>query len=173
MRCHWAFSAAFLAILTAVLPGRAAVIGAPMLRDGLEIVPGMQTGVTLDRSPSPVARNPDAVFLVADVHAAKDDAYGFGEHGFIPYLSVSYALTKDDAPTFKKAGLLYPVAAKSGPHYAAATELAGAGTYHLTYIVSPPSAHGMLRRTDKTGGVPDWWKPINASWTFTYPQNKN
>ena len=59
------------------------------------------------------------------------------------------------------------------PHYAAPTELAGAGTYHLTYIVSPPSAHGMLRQTDKAGGVPDWWKPINASWTFTYPQNKN
>ena len=173
MRCHWAFSVAFLAILTAVLPGRAAVIGGPLLRDGLEIVPSMQTGVTLDRSPNPVGRNPDAIFLVADVHAAKDDAHGFGEHAFIPYLSVSYALTKDDAPTFKKAGLFYPVAAKSGPHYAAPTELAGAGTYHLTYIVSPPSAHGMLRQTDKAGGVPDWWKPINASWTFTYPQNKN
>ena len=67
----------------------------------------------------------------------------------------------------------FPVAARSGPHYAAATELAGPGTYHLTYIVSPPSAHGMLRQTDKAGGVPDWWKPINASWTFAYPQNKN
>ena len=88
-------------------------------------------------------------------------------------LGVSYVLTKDDAPTFKKSGLLYPVAAKNGPHYAAATELAGAGTYRLTYIVSPPSSHGMLRQIDKTNGVPDWWKPINASWTFTYPQNKN
>jgi uncharacterized protein involved in high-affinity Fe2+ transport len=27
----------------------------------------------------------------------------------------------------------------------------------------------MLRQTDKLGGVPDWWKPITASWTFTYP----
>jgi uncharacterized protein involved in high-affinity Fe2+ transport len=142
-----------------------------LLRDGLEIVPGMLTGVELDRSPNPVGS--DAVFLVADIHAAKSDAHGFGEHAFIPYLSVSYLLTKDDAPTFKKSGLLYPVAAKSGPHYAAATELAGPGAYHLTYIVSPPSAHGMLRQTDKAGGVPDWWKPINANWTFTYPQNKN
>jgi uncharacterized protein involved in high-affinity Fe2+ transport len=29
----------------------------------------------------------------------------------------------------------------------------------------------MLRRTDKTDGVADWWKPITASWTFIYPQN--
>ena len=69
--------------------------------------------------------------------------------------------------------MLYPVAAKSGPHYAAATELAGPGTYRLTYIVSPPSAHGMLRQTDSHGGVPDWWKPITASWTFTYPSTRN
>jgi uncharacterized protein involved in high-affinity Fe2+ transport len=29
----------------------------------------------------------------------------------------------------------------------------------------------MMRRTDKGGGVPDWWKPITASWTFSYPIN--
>jgi uncharacterized protein involved in high-affinity Fe2+ transport len=167
MRVLWA------ALLVAVSPAEAAVIGGPLLRDGLEIVPSMQSGVELDRSPNPVGRSPDAVFLVADVHAAKSDAHGFGEHAFIPYLSVSYLLTKDDAPTFKKSGLLYPVAARSGPHYAAATELAGPGSDHLTFIVSPPSAHGMLRQNDKAGGVPDWWKPINASWTFAYPQNKN
>jgi uncharacterized protein involved in high-affinity Fe2+ transport len=159
------------ALSIAVSPAGAAVIGAPLLRDGLEIAPSLHSGVELDRSPNAIGRGPDAVFLVADVRAAKDDVHGFGENAFIPYLSVSYALTKDGAPTFKKAGLLYPIAAKSGPHYAAATEFAGPGTYHLTYIVSPPSAHGMLRQTDKTGGVPDWWKPINASWTFTYPQN--
>jgi uncharacterized protein involved in high-affinity Fe2+ transport len=173
MRCLWAFPAAFLALLTAAIPGRAAAIGGPLLRDGLEIVPSLLSDVVLDRSPNAIGRSPVAVFLVADVHAAKDDAHGFGERAFIPYLSVSYVLTKDDAPTFKKSGLLYPVAAKSGPHYAAPTELAGPGTYHLTYIVSPPSAHGMLRQTDKADGVPEWWKPINANWTFTYPQNKN
>jgi uncharacterized protein involved in high-affinity Fe2+ transport len=169
MRVLWAVSA----LLLAVSPARAAAIGAPVLRDGMEIAPSMQSGVELDRSPNPISRSPDAVFLVADIRATREDPHGFGERAFIPYLSVSYALTKDDAPTFKKSGLLYPVAAKNGPHYAAATELAGAGTYRLTYIVSPPSSHGMLRQIDKTNGVPDWWKPINASWTFTYPQNKN
>jgi uncharacterized protein involved in high-affinity Fe2+ transport len=168
MRLLRALSAACLAVFSTVVPGQAAVLGGPLLRDGLEIVPSALSGVELDRA---LTHGPDAIFLAAEIHATKGEAHGFSEHAFIPYLSVSYALSKEDTPTFKKAGLLYPVAAKSGPHYAAAVELAGPGTYHLTYIISPPSAHGMLRRTDKTDGVADWWKPITASWTFTYPQN--
>jgi hypothetical protein len=144
----------------------AAVIGGPLLRDGVEIVPSALTGVELDR-PAAMSRAADTVFLVADVHAGKDEPHGFAD--FIPYLSISYALTKDGTPTFKKAGLLYPVATKTGAQYGASAEMAGPGTYHLTYIISPPSAHGMLRRTDKAGGVPDWFKPITGNWTFTYP----
>jgi uncharacterized protein involved in high-affinity Fe2+ transport len=158
---------AVAAVLMAILPARAAVIGGPLLRDGVEIIPTVLTEVALDKGSA--IRTADFIFLAADIHAGAGEAHGFAEHAFIPYLSVSYALTKDDAPTFKKAGLLYPVATKSGPHYAAAADLAGPGTYHLTYIVSPPSSHGMMRRTDKAGGVPDWWKPITANWTFTYP----
>lgn len=171
MRCPWA---PVLAVLTLAVPAvlagpvAAAVLGGPLLRDGLEIVPSMESGVEMDRT---VTRGAEAVFLVADVHATRGETHGFAERAFIPYLSISYALTKDDAPTYKKAGLLYPVATKDGPHYAAAAELAGPGTYHLTYIISPPSSHGMLRRTDKAGGVPEWWKPLTANWTFTYPGN--
>src|SRR5471030_140679 len=170
MRSLPAFCAVLLAVIPALIPWgvEAAVIGGPLLRDGIEIVPGTQTGVELDR-PGAMSRAADTVFLMADVHAGKDEPHGFAEHAFIPYLSISYALTKDDTPTFKKAGLLYPVAAKDGPHYGASTEMAGPGAYRLTYIVSPPSAHGMLRRTDKAGGVPDWFKPITGNWVFTYP----
>jgi uncharacterized protein involved in high-affinity Fe2+ transport len=164
MRSLWAF----FAVLLAVIPARAAIIGGPLLRDGIEVVPSTLTGVELDR-PAAMSRAADSVFLVADVHAGKDEAHGFAEHAFIPYLSISYALTKDDTPTFKKAGLLYPVAGKSGAQYGASAEMAGPGTYRLTYIISPPSAHGMLRRTDKADGVPDWFKPITANWTFVYP----
>src|SRR5258706_16469899 len=166
MRSVWAFFSIFL---VAAVPAGAAVIGGPLLRDGLEIVPSTLSGAQLDRSPATMDGSADSMFLVADIRATKDEAHGFAGHAFIPYLSVSYALTKDEAPTFKKAGLLFPVASKDGPHYAAATELAGPGTYHLTYIVSPPSSHGMMRRTDKAGGVPDWGKPITANWAFTYP----
>ncbi|HKQ46023.1 MAG TPA: iron transporter [Rhizomicrobium sp.] len=159
------------AILLAAAPVQAASIGEPVLRDGVAIAAKTMTGLELDRLPAGMSRSADAVFLVADVHVAKDGVHGFSENAFIPYLSISYALTKDGAPTFKKAGLLYPVAAKSGPHYAASADMAGPGIYHLTYIVSPPSSRGMIRQTDKTGGVPDWWKPITVQWTFTYAGN--
>jgi uncharacterized protein involved in high-affinity Fe2+ transport len=168
MRGSALFLAVALVCQPAGLSARAAVIGGPMLRDGVEIVPVILSGVEVDRL---APKSADLVWLGADVHASSDDRYGFGEHGFIPYLSISFVLTKDDAPTFKKAGLLVPLAAKDGPHYAAATDMGGPGSYHLSYIVSPPSAHGMMRRTDKAGGVAAWFKPITASWTFTYPMS--
>jgi uncharacterized protein involved in high-affinity Fe2+ transport len=164
------------ALLLGLLPAAAfagsavsAPVGAASARDGVEIVPGIETGVQFDRAPTSLA--PDTVFLTADVHATKDEPHGFT--GFVPYLSISFALTKDGEPTFKKSGLLYPTAGKSGPRYIGAAAMAGQGTYHLTYIVSPPSAHGMYRQTGKENGVPDWWKPISASWTFTYPISSN
>ncbi len=150
-------------------PASAAPIGAPSARDGVEVVPGMETGIQFDRPPTSLAA--DSVFLTADVHATKDNAQGFT--GFIPYLAISFSLTKDGEPTFKKAGLLYPTAGKSGPRYLGAAGMDGPGTYHLTYIVSAPGAHGMYRQTGKENGVPDWWKPITASWTFSYPNSSN
>jgi uncharacterized protein involved in high-affinity Fe2+ transport len=163
MRIFWAILLS--ATVLACAEAQAAVIGGPLLRDGLEVVPSTLSGVELDRMPP--AKGADSILLMADVRTAKDEAHGFS--GFVPYLSVSYLLTKEDAPTFKRTGLLYPLAAKDGPHYAAPTDLAGPGVYHLTYIISPPNSHGMMRRIDKGGGVPDWWKPITASWIFNYP----
>jgi len=156
------------AMLLAVLPARAAVLGGPVLQSGVEIIPAALTGVELDKGAR--VQTPDSIFLAADIHAGSNEAHGFAEHAFIPYLSVSYVLTKEGAPTFRKVGLLYPVATKSGPRYGAATEMAGTGTYHLSYIVSPPSSHGMMRQTGKDG-VAEWWKPITGTWIFTYPMS--
>ncbi|HEY2009077.1 MAG TPA: iron transporter [Rhizomicrobium sp.] len=165
MRPAYAFLLALLLPATA----EAANLGAPLARDGIEVAPGMETAVQFDRPPTSLA--PDSVFLTADVHAARDNAHGFT--GFIPYLSISFTLTKDGEPTYKKSGLLYPTAGKAGPRYIGAAEMAGPGNYHLTYIVSPPSAHGMYRQTGKDNGVPDWWKPITAKWDFAYPNSSN
>jgi periplasmic iron binding protein len=164
--------APLLALLTTAFGGlaaSAAPIGTSSMRDGVEVSPGIETGLQFDRTPTSLVA--DSVFLTADVHATKDNAHGFT--GFIPYLSISFSLTKDGEPTFKKAGLLYPTAGKSGPRYIGAAAMDGPGTYHLTYIVSAPSAHGMYRQTGKENGVPDWWKPMTASWTFSYPNSSN
>lgn len=161
------------ALSLAVLPAFAglacaAPLGTAVTRDGVEIAPGLESGIQFDRAPTSLGA--DSVFLTADVRAAKGEPHGFT--GFIPYLSISFTLTKDGDPTYKKAGLLYPIAGKNGPRYIGATVMAGPGTYHLTYLVSPPSAHGMYRQTGKDNGVPDWWKPITAKWDFTYPANQ-
>lgn len=154
----------FMCVLALAFPADAAVIGGPLLRDGLEIVPSYQEGVTLDRSATPA----NSIHLEAQVHATAGEAHGFKEGEFIPYLSIAWALTREDNSTFKKAGLLYPMVSKDGPHYGGNAEMAGPGTYHLTYIVSPPSSHGMLRHTGKDG-VAEWWKPITVTWDFKYP----
>ena len=49
------------------------------------------------------------------------------------------------SPAFKKSGILFPMTAKDGPHYANNVDMAGPGTYHLTYIISPPASHGLSR----------------------------
>lgn len=158
------YGPAALGLLMLAVPARAAVIGGPLLRDGLEIVPRYAEGVTLDRTATP----PNSIHLEADVRAGAGETHGFREGAFIPYLSIAWSLTMDGNSTFKKAGLLYPMVSKEGPHYGGNAEMAGPGTYHLTLIVSPPSSHGMLRHTGKDG-VPEWWKPISVTWDFKYP----
>lgn len=163
MRC----GLAFLNMLAAALPADAAVIGGPLLRDGLEIIPSYQTGVSVERMAAP----PGAIHVEAGVRATAGEAHGFKAGEFIPYLTISWSLTRDDNPTFKKSGLLYPMVSKDGPHYGAFAEMAGPGAYHLTYIVSPPTSHGMLRHTGAEG-VAEWWKPITVRWDFNYPGEK-
>ncbi len=79
---------------------RAPGSAAPCCATGSRSCPALETGVQFDRPPTSLA--PDSLFLIADVHAAKDNAHGFT--GFIPYLSISFTLTKDGEPTFKKIG---------------------------------------------------------------------
>ncbi|HEX3755069.1 MAG TPA: iron transporter [Rhizomicrobium sp.] len=154
---------------TPVLAAQEFYIGEPVVKEGMQIVPNYLTGVRMDRMPAGMGMGPDSVHLEADVHATKDEAHGFPEDAWIPYLDISFILTKEGVPTYKKNGLLYPMTAKDGPHYATNVDMAGPGTYHLTYLISPPTSHGFRRHVDKASGVPDWWKPITANWTFTYP----
>ena len=122
MRLTWTFPAMLLVVLHA----RAAVLGGPVLQSGVDIIPAALTGVELDKGAR--AQPTDSIFLAADIHAGSNEAHSFAEKAFISYLSVSFVLTKEVAPTFRNVGLLYPVATKTGPRYGAATEMAGAGT---------------------------------------------
>ena len=164
---------AALAALVALIAGGAQAaqeyyIGEPVVQSGMQIVPNYLTGIEMDRHPAGMAMDAGAVHLEADVHATKDETHGFAEDAWIPYLTIRYTLTKPGT-AFKATGRLWPMTAKDGPHYANNVEMAGPGTYKLTYVIQPPSSNGFIRHIDAASGVPAWWKPVTVSWTFTYP----
>jgi periplasmic iron binding protein len=161
-----------LAALLGAVPAFAAqefYVGEPVVKEGMQIVPNYLTGIEMDHMPAGMAMDKDAVHIEADVHATAAEAHGFSEDAWIPYLTIKFTLTKDGDPAYRKTGQLFPMTAKDGPHYASNVYMAGPGTYHLTYEIAPPSQNGFIRHVDKASGVPDWWKPITASWAFTYP----
>ena len=171
MRTHSCLFAALVsavALTPALATAAEFYIGEPVEQNGLQIVPNYLVGIEMDRMPPGMEMGPDAIHLEADVHATKDEKHGFAEDAWIPYLTIRYTLTKAGSP-FKKTGALAPMTAGDGPHYANNVRMAGPGTYHLTYEILPPSAKGFIRHVDKASGVPAWWKPITAHWTFTYP----
>src|ERR1700761_5969056 len=124
-------------------------IGEPVVKEGLQIVPNYLTGIEMDRMPPGMGMSQDSVHLEADVHATAAESHGFAEDAWIPYLDIHYLLTKDGVKTYKKTGILFPMTAKDGPHYANNVDMAGPGTYHLTYLISLPRAPGFIRHTHK------------------------
>lgn len=169
------FLALMLAGGIAVTPALASAtefyIGEPIEEDDMQIVPNYLTGIAMDRMPPGMEAGPDTIHLEADVHATKNESHGFSEDAWIPYLTIQFTLTKD-GDGFRKTGTLSPMTAGDGPHYANNVRMAGPGTYELTYEILPPSSNGFIRHTDKATGVPAWWKPITAHWSFTYPSQE-
>jgi uncharacterized protein involved in high-affinity Fe2+ transport len=110
---------------------------------------------------------PADVHLEADIHADKDNPDGFQPGDWIPYLTVSYEVTKagTDWRTF---GWFMPMTAQDGPHYGANVKLDGPGKYHLSLRILPPSYNGFFRHTDKETGVAPWWPPIEEGWDFPF-----
>src|SRR6201996_9649967 len=161
--------APFLVLTVPAMAVQEFYVGEPVVKEGMQIVPNYLTGVEMDRMPSGMGMTKDSVHLEADVHATNAETHGFPEDAWMPYLDIHFELTKDGNKTYKKTGILFPMTAKDGPHYANGVDMDGPGTYHLTYIISPPTSHGFIRHVDKASGVPGWWKPINVNWTFSFP----
>jgi uncharacterized protein involved in high-affinity Fe2+ transport len=144
------FTIAGIATLSALGTANAAqefYIGEPVVQSGMQVVPNYLTGIQMDRMAPGMSMAKDAVHIEADVHATKDEKHGFTEDAWIPYLTIKYTLTKPGT-AFKATGKLWPMTASDGPHY---------------------SSNGFIRHVDAASGVPAWWKPITASWTFAYP----
>lgn len=142
-------------------------IGKPLVTDGLIISPVYLQAVDMGPEVPGLNSSEADVHFEADIHADKGEKHGFDPGAWIPYLTVSYNLTKQGSD-WSTSGVLIPMVANDGPHYGANIELDGPGKYtaHLKFL--PPPYKGFFRHTTQDTGVPEWWDPIQHSWDFTY-----
>lgn len=139
-------------------------IGRAVEKNGLEIGAVYLQAVQME--PAHAHHAGTDIHLEADVKALKGNANGFGAGDWVPYLDITYVLTKPGSD-FRKEGRLEPMVASDGPHYGDNVKMDGAGKYHLAYRIAP-AAHGFLRHTDKETGVAKWWEPFTVEWDFAY-----
>lgn len=157
------------AALTALAMTTAAVaeehsIGDAVERNGLEIAAVYLQPVAME--PHHAMHDDADIHLEADIKALEDNANGFTEGEWVPYLEIEYTLTKQGSP-FQKTGKLLPMVASDGPHYGDNVKMDGPGKYHVAYKIIP-AAHGFMRHTDKETGVAKWWDPFVVEWDFAY-----
>jgi uncharacterized protein involved in high-affinity Fe2+ transport len=158
------------AALSAPCAAKEYPVGKPQLRSGMEIAAVYLQPIEMDPPGLMRQAKESDIHLEADIRAAKDNANGFSEGDFIPYLDVAYQLTKlDDKTTIE--GAFMPMVANDGPHYGDNVKLGGAGKYRLTLTIKPPSATGHAgfgRHIDKETGVAAWFEPVTVEYDFTY-----
>jgi len=134
-------------------------------KNGMEIVAVYIQPVTME--PMMHGMGPADIHLEADIHALKDNQHGFAEGDWIPYLGITYTISKVESG-WSTTGAFMPMAASDGPHYANNIKLDGAGKYKLRYHIDPPPYNGFYRHTDKETGVSKWWVPFDLEWDFVY-----
>ncbi len=144
-------------------------VGGPVHEHDMEIVANYLVGVEMAPMAPRMAVGADVIHLEADVHATADNIYGYPDGAWVGYLKIAYTIEKTEAG-WKADGVLHPMQAKDGPHYADNVKMDGPGTYKVTYAFTSPETNGFLRHTDKETGVPGWWTPFSETFTFAYPQ---
>ncbi|WJW75809.1 iron transporter [Thiohalobacter sp. IOR34] len=159
-------------LLTSLLLGASTAVSAGDVRIGSVEKNGMQVGavyiqpVTMEPM-LPGMAQPADIHLEADIHALRDNPQGFREGDWIPYLSISYTISKQGSD-WTRSGILMPMAANDGPHYASNLKLDGAGKYRLRYHIKPPPYAAFHRHSDRETGVAPWWAPFDLEWDFIY-----
>jgi uncharacterized protein involved in high-affinity Fe2+ transport len=144
-------------------------IGGPVQAHDMEIAANYLVGVEMAPMPPGMAMGPQAIHLETDVHATADNVWGFADGSWIPYLKITYTLTKEGS-AWHASGQMLAMTAKDGAHYANNVEMDGPGRYTVKLHYESPETNGFLRHTDEETGVPKWWDAFDESFTFQYPQ---
>ena len=144
-------------------------IGEPQQCGGLEIGAVYLQPIEMDPPGVMRAAAESDVHMEADISALENNPQGFQEGSFVPYLNVSYILSKVGGQT--QQGDFHAMVANDGPHYGDNIKLQGPGKYQLKLTVLPPSQnpHGHFgRHVDKETGVGPWFKPFELSYEFAF-----
>src|SRR6195952_5857862 len=113
--------AAILMAVTLVLPrlaeAREYFVGGPVHAHDMEIVANYLVGVEMAPMSAGMAMGPDVIHLEADVHATADNVYGYPDGAWVAYLTINYTIKKTGS-AWHSEGVLKPMQAKDGSHYA-------------------------------------------------------
>ncbi len=145
-------------------------IGKPQKQAGMEIAAVYLQPVPMEPAGMMRAVTDSDIHLEADIHAQGDNANGFADGAWVPYLGIKYEITKFGSAQ-KLAGELMPMVASDGPHYGDNVKLMGPGKYKLRLSIEPPGSSAQAhfgRHTDKETGVGPWFKPFALEYEFTY-----
>jgi uncharacterized protein involved in high-affinity Fe2+ transport len=166
-KSYLVFVAALMLLAASSAFAREHSIGKPVVTDGMILQPVYLQPVHMAPMLPGMKNGPYDVHLEIDIHADKNNPQGFPPSAWIPYLTVSYLIEKQDSD-WSDFGTLMAMEADDGPHYGANLKLDGPGKYKIRFKIEPPPYNAFMRHTDKETGVSPWWKPFKQSWTFTY-----
>ena len=166
----WPLVAFAACVAAAPAAGLETPIGKPQVKAGMEIAAVYLQPVAMEPAGMMKSVAQSDIHLEADIRAQADNANGFADGTWVPYLNIAYEITKAGSPQ-KITGDMMPMVASDGPHYGDNVKLAGPGKYTLKLTIAPPggSAHVHFgRHTDKETGVGPWFKPFTVQYEFTY-----
>lgn len=163
-----ALAAAFVPFGAALAAAAEYPAGDPQMLNGMEIAAVYLQPIEMEPAGMMKPAAETDIHLEADIHASKDNTNGFAEGDWIPDLTITFDLVKDDG-SFKTSGSFMPMVASDGPHYGDNVKLGGEGKYKLTFHISPPGMGSHFgRHVDKETGVAPWFTPFDASYEFIY-----
>ena len=148
-------------------------VGVPIQRNAMEIAAVYLQPVRMEPQGTMTLSEKSDVHLEADIRALEDNANGFAEGDWIPFLHVKYEVRKKDLDQFIS-GDFMPMVANDGPHYGDNVKLMGPGKYMVKYTIYPPDAAEnpfskyFARHTDRLTGVRPWFNTFDVEYEFIY-----
>ncbi len=148
-------------------------IGTPQNMAGMEIAAVYLQPIDMEPEGHMRKAADSDVHMEADIHALANNANGFPEGAWIPFLGIHYEITKVGSGEVTSGDFMGMVAS-DGPHYGDNVKLQGPGRYRIKYTILAPNAannalgHNFGRHTDRATGVRPWFKSFEVEWEFTY-----